>query len=57
MQDWHKDGSNLPLPVANDKNIDLLGRKNKNHKGISSTVMEFVAAFTSINKCVGNGDI
>lgn len=48
LQDWHKNVSDLPVSIAN-VNANWFGRKNKNHKGVSSTVMVFVATFISIN--------
>lgn len=48
--------SDLPLPVAHVKNTNSLEKTNKNHKGISSTVMVFVAAFISTNRFMSNSD-
>lgn len=56
FQDWNKDVSNLLLSVANVKKYKLR-RKNKRHKGVSSTVMVFVAAFIYTNKLMDNSDI
>lgn len=57
FQGWHKKVSDLPLSVANVKNTDSFGRRNKNHKGVSSTVLVFVATFISTNKFTSNSDI
>lgn len=49
FRDGHEKVADFPLCVANVKNTNSLERKNKNHKGVSSTVLVSVATFFPTN--------